>query len=219
MGWAPPSVEAALKGARAAEDQARASPPPRPPSPSRSRPPSRPPRLPRRSRRRRLPRPTRLQAAKKFGGAKAGYVFKKGAQGVGYYADVKPTPAIGKKGAPRRRARRARRQQAATRKLPNGVELTDLVVGRGAQADRGRKVNVKYVGTLTTGKRFDAGKIGFRLGAGEVIKGWDTGVAGMKVGGKRTLRIPPQLAYGKRGAPPTIPPNATLLFDVELLGC
>ena len=79
---------------------------------------------------------------------------------------------------------------------------------------------MRYVGTLEHGtRRFDAGTMHFRLGAGKVIKAWDTGVAGMKVGGKRTLRIPPGLAYGRRGAPPDIPPNATLLFDVELLSC
>ena len=76
---------------------------------------------------------------------------------------------------------------------------------------------MRYRGTLTSGKQFDAGKIKFRLGAGEVIKGWDLGVAGMRVGGKRKLKIPPPLAYGPRGAPPTIPGNATLLFDVEIL--
>ena len=156
-------------------------------------------------------------AAKKFGGKKAGYVFKKGAQGVGYYADVKPVPTIGKKGAAG--AAGAAAAKPATRKLPNGVEVTDLTVGKGKQADRGLKVNVKYAGTLTNGKRFDAGKIAFRLGGGAVIKGWDVGVAGMKVGGKRQLRIPPDMAYGRRGAPPDIPANATLLFDVELLGC
>ena len=78
---------------------------------------------------------------------------------------------------------------------------------------------VKYCGKLLSGKQFDAGDITFRLGAGEVIKGWDLGVAGMRVGAKRKLRIPPHLAYGKRGAPPTIPGNATLLFDVELKRC
>ena len=105
-------------------------------------------------------------------------------------------------------------------KLPNGVEFEDVVVGQSSSVARaGQKVKVKYAGTLTNGKRFDAGDIAFRLGAGEVIKGWDVGVAGMRVGGKRKLRIPPQHAYGKRGAPPTIPPNATLLFDVELKRC
>ena len=94
------------------------------------------------------------------------------------------------------------------------------MAGKGPAAASGDVVKVHYVGKLAkTGKKFDAGKIAFRLGGGEVIKGWDLGVAGMKVGGKRKLRIPPELAYGRRGAPPDIPANATLLFDVELLGC
>ena len=105
-------------------------------------------------------------------------------------------------------------------KLAGGVEYEDVQLGQsGGVARNGQKVTVKYVGTLTNGKRFDAGDISFRLGAGEVIKGWDLGVAGMRVGGKRKLRISPDAAYGKRGAPPTIPPNATLLFDVELKRC
>jgi FKBP-type peptidyl-prolyl cis-trans isomerase len=94
-----------------------------------------------------------------------------------------------------------------------------LVPSSGAIATNGRKVNVKYNGTLTNGRKFDAGIIGFKLGLGEVIKGWDLGVVGMRVGGKRKLRIPAHLGYGKRGAPPSIPPNATLLFDVELKSC
>jgi FKBP-type peptidyl-prolyl cis-trans isomerase len=82
---------------------------------------------------------------------------------------------------------------------------------------------VHYTGWLTTGKKFDssvdAGKpFDFTIGNGEVIKGWEEGVAGMKVGGKRQLRIPPELAYGAEGYPPTIPPNATLIFDIQLLG-
>uniref|UniRef100_A0A7S2CHK9 peptidylprolyl isomerase n=1 Tax=Haptolina brevifila TaxID=156173 RepID=A0A7S2CHK9_9EUKA len=104
-------------------------------------------------------------------------------------------------------------------KLEGGLEYVDLQAGGGPLATRGRKVNVKYRGTLTNGKQFDEGTINFRLGGGEVIRGWDLGVAGMKVGGKRSLRIPPHLAYGKKGVPPTIPPNATLLFDVQLLKC
>ena len=104
-------------------------------------------------------------------------------------------------------------------KLPSGVEVTDVSVGSGPLCQRGKRVNVKYYGTLVNGKKFDAGTIAFRLGGGEVIPGWDQGIQGMRVGGKRKLRIPPAQGYGKRGAPPTIPGNATLLFDVQLLSC
>jgi FKBP-type peptidyl-prolyl cis-trans isomerase len=108
-------------------------------------------------------------------------------------------------------------------KTPDGLQYWDIKPGTGPTALRGQKVTVHYTGWLTTGKKFDssvdAGKpFSFTLGEGEVIKGWDEGVAGMKVGGKRQLRIPPQLAYGDRGAAGVIPPNATLIFDVQLLG-
>ena len=87
----------------------------------------------------------------------------------------------------------------------------------------GQIVRVHYTGWLTNGKKFDSSvdhgqPFTFHLGGGEVIKGWDEGVEGMKVGGKRQLRIPPELAYGQRGYPPVIPPSSTLIFDVELLG-
>ena len=99
--------------------------------------------------------------------------------------------------------------------------IEDLVTGTGAEAVRGKSVQVHYTGWLLDGTRFDSSVGGapfsFRLGAGEVIAGWDRGVAGMKVGGKRKLTLPPDLAYGPHGAPPEIPPNATLVFDVELL--
>ena len=105
---------------------------------------------------------------------------------------------------------------------------TDTVVGKGKEAVAGKTVEVHYTGWLhepaaanKRGKQFDSsvgrGPFSFPLGGGRVIKGWDEGVAGMKVGGKRTLVIPPELAYGKRGAGGVIPPDATLVFDVELL--
>lgn len=107
---------------------------------------------------------------------------------------------------------------------PNAkLEIKDLVVGKGAEAKAGDTVKVHYVGTLTNGEEFDASKkhgnepFQFELGKGRVIKGWDDGVAGMKVGGKRKLTIPPHLGYGSRGAGAKIPPNSTLVFEVELV--
>ena len=106
---------------------------------------------------------------------------------------------------------------------PAELVIDDLVVGDGAEATKGANVIVHYVGVAwSNGQQFDASwdrndPFEFRLGAGQVISGWDEGVAGMKVGGKRTLVIPPQMAYGERGAGGVIPPNATLLFDVELI--
>ncbi len=104
----------------------------------------------------------------------------------------------------------------------NELKMTDLVVGTGDEAVAGKKVTVNYVGTLTNGTKFDssydrATPFSFDLGIGQVIAGWDQGVAGMKVGGKRRLIIPPDLGYGTRGAGSVIPPNATLVFEIELL--
>ena len=110
--------------------------------------------------------------------------------------------------------------------MPNGLKVEDTKVGTGAEAVVGKKVFVHYTGWLDDagkrGKKFDSsldrGKpFAFNLGAGQVIRGWDEGVAGMKVGGKRTLMIPANLGYGARGAGADIPPNAALIFDVELL--
>jgi FKBP-type peptidyl-prolyl cis-trans isomerase FkpA len=110
---------------------------------------------------------------------------------------------------------------------PSGLQYTDNVVGDGAEAKAGQHVSVHYTGWLYNdgeqGAKFDSSRdrndpFDFPLGAGMVIKGWDEGVQGMKIGGQRTLIIPPELGYGARGAGGVIPPNATLKFDVELLG-
>jgi FKBP-type peptidyl-prolyl cis-trans isomerase len=105
----------------------------------------------------------------------------------------------------------------------SGLKYFDLKPGTGAEAKAGNKVKVHYTGWLTDGKKFDSSvdrgePFEFKLGSGMVIKGWDEGVAGMKIGGKRQLQIPANLAYGARGAGGVIPPNANLIFDVELLG-
>jgi len=108
---------------------------------------------------------------------------------------------------------------------PSGLKYEDLKVGNGPVATKGKRVTVHYTGTLddkNKNKKFDSSKdrnepFVFKLGAGEVIKGWDEGVEGMKVGGKRKLIIPPQLGYGSRGVGGVIPPNAELHFEVELL--
>ncbi|GJD72363.1 FKBP-type peptidyl-prolyl cis-trans isomerase [Methylobacterium goesingense] len=116
---------------------------------------------------------------------------------------------------------------AETITTPSGLQYRDEVVGTGPEPKAGQKVSVHYTGWLDEGgkpgKKFDSSRdrgtpFTFTLGAGQVIAGWDTGVATMKVGGKRTLIIPPDQGYGPRGAGGVIPPNATLIFDVELLG-
>ena len=105
----------------------------------------------------------------------------------------------------------------------DSLQIEDLVVGTGAEATSGQNVDVHYTGWLTDGQKFDSSvdrgrPFSFPLGGGRVIKGWDQGVVGMRVGGKRRLTIPPHLGYGVRGAGSVIPPNATLVFEVELLG-
>jgi FKBP-type peptidyl-prolyl cis-trans isomerase len=109
-----------------------------------------------------------------------------------------------------------------TQTVEGGLKIEDIKAGSGAEAQPGKRVVVHYTGTLTDGTKFDSSvdrgqPFDFPLGAGRVIQGWEKGVAGMKVGGKRKLVIPPEMGYGERGAPPVIPPNATLVFEVELL--
>ena len=109
-----------------------------------------------------------------------------------------------------------------TRITDTGLKFEDTVVGEGAVASKGQTVSVHYTGWLENGTKFDSSKdrdepFVFKLGAGQVIRGWDEGVAGMKVGGARRLTIPSHLAYGDRGAGGVIPPKATLIFEVELL--
>jgi peptidylprolyl isomerase len=108
-------------------------------------------------------------------------------------------------------------------KLPSGLEYIDLALGKGEQPKKGQVVSVHYTGWLKDGTKFDSSvdrgqPFQFPIGQGRVIRGWDEGVGTMKVGGKRKLTIPPQLGYGERGAGGVIPPNATLVFEVELLG-
>ncbi len=107
--------------------------------------------------------------------------------------------------------------------MTEALNIEDLKVGTGIEAVAGKSVSVHYVGTLLNGTKFDSSRdrgspFNFRLGASEVIKGWDQGVAGMKIGGLRKLTIPAHLAYGDRGFPPVIPPRSTLVFEVELMG-
>ena len=111
---------------------------------------------------------------------------------------------------------------AQTNKNMEELKIEDLKIGTGAEAVSGKSITVHYTGTLTDGTKFDSSvdrgtPFTFNLGAGDVIQGWDKGFAGMKVGGKRKLTIPSALGYGERGAGASIPPNATLIFDVELL--
>jgi len=111
----------------------------------------------------------------------------------------------------------------STTTTPSGLQYEELTVGTGDIAQAGQTVTVHYTGWLTNGTKFDSSKdrglpFQFSLGAGEVIRGWDEGVQGMKVGGIRKLTIPAELGYGRRGAGGVIPPDATLVFEVELLG-
>ena len=107
--------------------------------------------------------------------------------------------------------------------MENGLKIEDVKIGNGAEAKAGNTIIVNYLGTLVNGTKFDSSydrgqPFSFLLGGGQVISGWDQGLIGMKIGGKRKLIIPASLAYGEKGVPGAIPPNATLIFEVELLG-
>ena len=135
-------------------------------------------------------------------------------------AIAQTTPA--KKPAPKPATSAPTKVTGTPIKTTSGLEYWDIKVGTGAVAQTGQHVKVDYTGWLTNGKKFDSsvgtGKpFEFKLGASQVIKGWDEGVVGMKVGGKRQLRIPPGLAYGEKGYPGVIPANSTLIFDVQLV--
>ena len=130
--------------------------------------------------------------------------------------EPKPTPAPGAE----------KTSESKMTKTPSGLEYQDIKVGDGASPQKGQTVSVHYTGWLwengAKGKKFDSSidrgqPITFPVGTGRVIKGWDEGLMTMKVGGKRILVIPPDLAYGPSGRPPVIPPNSTLMFEVELL--
>ncbi|TPX60700.1 hypothetical protein PhCBS80983_g01572 [Powellomyces hirtus] len=145
----------------------------------------------------------------------------KAATPVSAKAVAKQTPAKEEPKAAAKKAEAAPTPKSTKKTLPSGLVIEDVLEGKGTKAKNGKKVGVRYIGRLMNGKVFDSNTKGapfkFRLGAGEVIKGWDLGVSGMSVGGTRRLTIPASLAYGPRGAPPDIPGNATLDFEVKLM--
>ena len=146
-----------------------------------------------------------------IGGAVGGGLYWKRAYDRSHQPQINQTPSSS-----------ANTQTKQDDNTMGGLQITDEKVGDGPQAQTGQTVTVNYVGTLTNGTKFDSSydrnqPFDFTLGAGQVIKGWDQGVVGMKVGGKRKLVIPPDLAYGSQSPSPQIPPNSTLVFEIELL--
>ena len=141
------------------------------------------------------------------------------AQGQGGAGGTAPAAATGTAAAGGAEEKKVDEYQTSA----TGLKWKDLKVGEGASPSTGQTVSVHYTGWLLDGKKFDSSRdrgqpFKFQIGKGQVIKGWDEGVASMKVGGRRELLIPPELAYGSRGFPGAIPPSSTLKFDVELLG-
>ena len=131
-------------------------------------------------------------------------------------AVAQPTPGAADKGIP------PLPSVVQWHSTPSGLQYADTVIGKGPTPNEGQIVVVHFIGWLDDGTKFDStrerGKpFGFPLGSGQVIKGWDEGVRGMHVGGKRRLKVPPALGYGERGVPPIVPPNAALIFDIELV--
>lgn len=130
-----------------------------------------------------------------------------------------PAPSVE---PPKKSSKKVSKGALKTPKVVTELEIIEVLKGNGPEAKSGKMVTVHYTGKLQDGTKFDSSldrniPFSFQLGTGQVIAGWDKGVAGMKVGGKRKLTIPAKDGYGERGAPPVIPPNATLVFDVELL--
>jgi FKBP-type peptidyl-prolyl cis-trans isomerase len=155
-------------------------------------------------------------------GCKAGTTENSSTTTTSTMAGATTTPAATSEPADKAPVATSGATEGQERTLPGGLKVTDIKVGSGPMAESGNTVAVHYTGWLMDGTKFDSSldrgsPFSFKLGAGQVIRGWDQGVSGMKVGGKRKLTIPSTMGYGAQGYPPVIPPDATLQFDVELM--